>query len=167
MSAGTTTLSTSSSWNSSTASTFFGLSASQRSVGFTITDLSGAGLASNNICSTEIRGQQSRYSKAFRYHSTSCGDNSGCTDPGAESISGAACADTTTTYHVAQGTSGSIDTSGGTLYNGNILYRNTSGAPVAPNGHFMYGDSASGNTTCYEVSSGSVIGSSSPHNCCE
>ena len=60
-----------------------------------------------------------------------------------------------------------VDTSGGTLYNGNILYRNTSGAPVAPNGHFMYGDSASGNTTCYEVSSGSVIGSSSPHNCCE
>ena len=167
MSAGTTTLSTNSSWNSSTASTFFGLSASQRSVGFTITDLNGAGLASNNLCSTEIRGQQSRYSKAFRYHSTSCGDDSGCTDPGAESISGAACADTTTTYYVAQGTSASVDTSGGTLYNGNILYRNTSGAPVAPNGHFMYGDSASGNTTCYEVSSGSVIGSSSPHSCCE
>ena len=166
MGGGTVTMATSSSWNSTTAASFFAQSAGQRTVQFTITDLDGAGLTNSPLCSTEIREQQTRYAKDLRYDASSCGNSDGCTGPIVDG--GAACDSVTTEWRVAQGTSSSIP-SGNTLYAYNKIYRQNTGTAVAPDGYYMVGSADSANTSCYQVSGGSgiITNVTGPHYCCE
>ena len=94
-----------------------------------------------------------RYSQNLKYDADSCAG-----DP--EGMGGAICADSQELY-VSQGTTGNIP-SGSTLYLNNIIYRGSSGSGVAPNGHYVLGN------TCYTVNSSGVIASiSGPFSCFE